>query len=165
MIALRIEDIKHFTSKLFVGETFDEFLMKEVSIVTFNLFTMDGHIRHGYYTEEELEESKVEEFSTWRMVKPLCFSVIKGKKLPGSFQIVLQLSPSGVREFLNSRQIPMNEDQITGLYINIRYEEGKLYCVTGTSVSFFTMDKTLDQEWDGSVKEFLKQSQIEFVEE
>ena len=55
MIALRIEDIRQFTAKLFVGETFDHFLIKEAEIVTFNVFTIDGHIRQGYYSEEELE--------------------------------------------------------------------------------------------------------------
>ena len=45
MIALRIEDIRQFTAKLFVGETFDHFLIKEAEIVTFNVFTIDGHIR------------------------------------------------------------------------------------------------------------------------
>ena len=37
MIALRIEDIRQFTAKLFVGETFDHFLIKEAEIVTFNV--------------------------------------------------------------------------------------------------------------------------------
>jgi len=42
MIALKIEDLKLFTSKLFVGEVFDQFLAKEAVIVTFNTFTIDG---------------------------------------------------------------------------------------------------------------------------
>ena len=165
MIALRIEDIRQFTSKLFVGEIFDRFLLKEASIVTFNSFTIDGRIRQGYFTEEELEEGKIEEFSFWRMAKPFCFSLIKGKKLPGSFRIVLQPDTATVERFLNANQIGLTAEQVSGLYMNIRYEEGKLHCITGTSVTFFTLDKTLDTVWDEKVREFLKYNQIAFEEE
>ena len=89
MIALKIEDMKQFTARLFMGETFDHFLIREAEIITFNVFTIDGHIRQGYYSEEELEENQLEELSSWKMIRPYCFSLIKGKKLPGSFQIVL----------------------------------------------------------------------------
>ena len=51
MIALRAEDVRTFTSKLFVKEDFDQFLVKEIEIVTFNRFTIDGHIRQGYFGE------------------------------------------------------------------------------------------------------------------
>ena len=35
MIALKVEDVKTFTSKLFLKEDFDSFLVKEVNIVTY----------------------------------------------------------------------------------------------------------------------------------
>lgn len=160
MIALKIEDVKSFTSKLFVKEAFDAFLVKEVSIVTYNSFTIDGHIRQGYYTEEELEENRIEEFSSWKMLRPFCFSLIKGKKLPGSFKIVLQLPPVNVEKFASGIGAGIDGSQIQGLYLNIRYEDGALYCVTGTSLNFFTMDKTLEAEWDKSVKAFLRSQEI-----
>lgn len=164
MIALRIENIKQFTSKLFVGEVFDQFLVKEANIVTFNTFTIDGNIRPGYYSKDEAEEEKIGKLSAWNMIKPFCFSLIKGKKLPGSFRIILQMPGEGKRSFLTSRGIPLTADQVNGLYINIRYEEEILTCLTGTSVSIFTMDKTLDEEWDHAFKCFLKQNQITFEE-
>ena len=49
---LKIEDMKQFTASLFLGEVFDSFLLKEAEIVTFNMFTIDGRVRHGYYSEE-----------------------------------------------------------------------------------------------------------------
>ena len=57
MVSLKIEDIKTFTSSLFIGSLFDEFLMREAQVVTYNSFTIDGRIRSGYYTEEEVQES------------------------------------------------------------------------------------------------------------
>ena len=93
MVALKVEDVRSFTFKLFVKEDFDRFLVKEINIITYNSFTIDGHVRQGYYTQEELEENRIEDFSSWKMLRPLCFSLIKGKKLPGSFHIVLSLAP------------------------------------------------------------------------
>ena len=55
MIALKAEDVKSFTTKLFVREDFDAFLVKEVNITTYNSFSIDGHVKQGYYTEEERE--------------------------------------------------------------------------------------------------------------
>ena len=49
MTAEQIEDIKGLTSKLFLGESFDAFLVREAQIVTYNSFTIDGHIRKNFY--------------------------------------------------------------------------------------------------------------------
>ena len=143
MIALKAEDVKSFTTKLFVREDFDAFLVKEVNITTYNSFSIDGHVKQGYYTEEEREENHIEEFSSWKTLRPFCFSLIKGKKLPGA---------------------GIEESQIQGLYLNIRYDDGKMYCITGTSLNFFTMDKTLDLEWDKAVKQFLQSHEIPCTE-
>lgn len=160
MIALKVEDVRSFTSKLFVKEDFDRFLVKEAAIVTYNSFSIDGHIRQGYYTDEELEENRIESFSSWKMLRPICFSLIKGKKLPGSFHIVLLLAPSDVEKFASASGSTVSGEQIQGLYLNIRYEDGALYCVTGTSLNVFTMDKTLETEWDRSVTQFMRSHEI-----
>ena len=160
MIALRAEDVRTFTSKLFVKEDFDQFLVKEIEIVTFSRFTIDGHIRQGYFGEGELEERKIEELSSWKMLRPICFALIKGKKLPGSFRIVLQLSPGAVEKFVKNSGLGITESQIQGLYLNIRYEEGVLYCVTGTSLYVFTLDKALETEWDRTVERFMREHDI-----
>ncbi len=155
MIALKAEDVKDFTSKLFLGEAFDSFLVKEAKIVTYNQFSIDGHIRKGYFGPEEMEEKGIEEFSSWSMLRPFCFSLIKGKKLPESFHIVLQLSPRGTERFADSSGCGIDGKQIQGLYLNIRYEDSALYCITGVGLTFFTTDKTLEREWDEGVKKFL----------
>ncbi len=163
MVALKIEDLKRFTSRLFVGDTFDKWLVREVSIVTFNTFAIDGRIRQGYYSEEELEEKQIEDFSAWKDLKPFCFSLIKGKKLPESFQIVLQAAPSEVNAFLQRSGVEFRADQISGLYLNIRYENGVLHCVTGTSLNIFTLDRQVETEWDEAVKLCLKESELPYI--
>ena len=49
--------------------------------------------------DEELEANQIESFSSWKVLRPVCFSLIKGKKLPGSFHIVLLLPPSDTEKF------------------------------------------------------------------
>lgn len=165
MISVKIEDIKSFTSKLFVGEVFDRFLIKEASISTYNTFTIDGTIKSGYYSQEEMEEQNIGTYSSWSTLKPFCFSLIKGKRLPVSFRIILLMPEDGTERFLSARRIGFPKEQVKGLYVNIRYEEEKLTCITGTSVSVFTLDKTLDEEWDEGFKGFLKKNEIPFIEE
>ena len=147
MVALKIEELKDFTRKLFVEEVFDWWMMREAVITTFNMFTIDGRIRKGYFMEQELEEKGIGELSPWKLVRPVCFSLIKGKRLPESFRITLQLPGARVEQFLQSVQPDFKAEQVSGLYLNIRYEEQKLYCVTGTSLNVFTLDKKIEQEW------------------
>lgn len=165
MVALKIEDIKTCTAKLFLGEEFDSFLMREAQIVTFNSFTIDGHIRKGYYTSQELEEKQMEHLSYWKALRPFCFSLIKGKRLPERFSITLQLPEREIAWFLERRGLSVSSETIQALCMNIRYEEGTMSVVTATSLAFFTLDKSIDMEWDGFVQEFLKTGGIAFTRE
>lgn len=164
MIAVQIDDVKAFASQLFVGELFDKFLVREAQIVTFNSFSIDGHIRQGYYTTEELEEKQIEDMSLWAAIKPVCFSLIKGKKLPGSFKIDFQLAPRNVERFMKQCQTILTQEAVNGLYLSVRYENGELSCVTGVSLNVFTLDKLIDREWDEMVRKFLLKHEIAFEE-
>ena len=164
MVALKIAELKDFTRKLFVEEVFDWWMMREAVITTFNMFTIDGRIRKGYFMEQELEEKGIGELSPWKLVRPVCFSLIKGKRLPESFRITLQLPGARVEQFLQSVQPDFKAEQVSGLYLNIRYEEQKLYCVTGTSLNVFTLDRKIEQEWDETVKRFLRKREIVYTE-
>ncbi|MCC8060130.1 MAG: DUF5721 family protein [Clostridiales bacterium] len=165
MIALKMEDIRLFTSRLFVGEAFDSWLVREAMIVTFNTFTIDGHTRRGFFSEEEMEAEKIGELSSWRQLRPFCYSLIRGKKLPESFRITLQLSPENVEKFLKSISPGFTAGQIAGLYLDIRYENLALHCVSGTSLKVFTLDKQIEQEWDGAVRRYMKELKLPYVEE
>lgn len=164
MVALQIADLRLFTKKLFIGETFDRFLVREARIVTFNTFSIDGKVRQGYYSDEEREEGKVKSYSSWKVLRPFCFSLIKGNRLPESFAIVFKLPPDSTERFLKERGSAWLPGQVGGLYINVRYEEQALSCITGLSMNQFTMDRSLEQEWDDSVRAFLKKEEIVFEE-
>ena len=164
MTGFQMDQIRAITSKLFVGDTFDHFLVKEAEIITFNRFSIDGHLRKEFYTAEEREEMGMKQLSTWAMITPFCFSLIKGRRLPESFRIVLKLPQEKARDFLETRELPIRPEQLEGLYLNIRYENGGVVCLTGTSLNFFTLDKTVEEQWAEEVKEFFKRESLELQE-
>lgn len=155
MIALKINSLKSFMENLLMGSKFDSFLVSEVSLTTYNTFTIDGHIQKAFYTTEEYEQLPQKEFSLWHTLKPLCYSLMKGTKLPNRFKIILLLSENAVKSFLDSRNLTFSPENVNGLFLNLKYEENSLTCTTGTSLNFFTLDKSLENAWDNFIKEFL----------
>ena len=107
MIALQIQEIKQFMSKLLLSPTFDNFLLVEGSVTTYNTFYIDGRIHKDFFTEEELEERalNVRTFSLWKEVKPFCLELIKGKKTPLGFKFVFQLSKENTAKLLTTTGI------------------------------------------------------------
>lgn len=149
MKSINITDVKNFMSKLLIKEDFDNFLLEEASITTFNTFTIDGHIHKNYYTSEEYEALRNTELSYWSTIKPICFELIKGKKTPSRFKIILKADENLV--------VKISEDSsnILGLYLNIKYEDGILNCITATSMKSFTLDRTIDDTWDKYIDTYI----------
>ena len=49
----------------------------------------------------------------------------------------------------------------TPLNLNFHYDGSTLQCITGTSLKTFSMDKSIEREWDTEVKSILKSKNIE----
>ena len=162
MIALQIADIRHFMKKLLLSESFDRFLLLEGSITTFWTFHMDGQLQKAYYTGEEQEQIDDRSLAYWEEIRPFCFELIKGKRTPLAFRFTFQLSASNTEKLLHQTGVAIPPEQIRGLLLNIRYDGRTLQCTTGTSLTVFTMDKTLDQAWDSMIQKFLHQQEIPF---
>lgn len=77
MKALKAEDLRAFTQALFLGTVFDRFLLREAEFRTFCTFTVNGAAEVRWYSEEELESERVEEYTSWEKLKPLCFGLIR----------------------------------------------------------------------------------------
>jgi len=166
MIALQIQDIKNFMSKLLLSQTFDNFLLVEGSVTTYNTFRIEGRVHKDFFTAEEIEEKELEnrEFSLWEEVKPFCLELIKGKKTPLSFKFTFQLPKENTAKLLTSAGITsIQSENISGLLLNIRFDNGTLCVITATNLTLFTLDKSLEHAWDDMVKRFLKQQEISFL--
>ena len=166
MKAYRIKDVKNFMGKLLGSESFDSFLLAEGTITTYNTFVIDGHMVKEFFVGDVNDDNKLPpyEFSEWKAMRSLCFDLIKGKKTPSSFKFVLLLSPQNLERTLSSIQSSFTGNDITGVFLNIRFHNQQLILTTGISYRIFSVDKTLDNEWDRLVKQFLKQHEIAFEE-
>lgn len=162
MISMKVLDVKAFMSSLLIHSIFDEFLLCELDITTFNQFHVSGKLNKEWYTSEELEE--LEEYSRWTEVKPFAFQIMKGNKTPQSIKIVLQFPGRNVLKIIEEMKLQFSSDDISGLYLNIRFEHDEVHIITGTSLKTFTLDKSLEHEWDSYIKNFLKQNSIPFEE-
>lgn len=161
MISLQINDVKSFMNRLLLSDYFDAFYLSEAVFTTLCTFRIDGTLQKDYYTREEQEELHLEKqtCALWKQVRPFCLDLIKGKHTPLDFKIVFRLSPSNTEKLLRQAGLSMTAGDINGLFLNIRFQTGSLTCTTGTSLSMFTLDKTLDSLWDKMIQKYL----IDFV--
>lgn len=160
MIQLIIEDVKKLTDLLFVQETFDRFLMSEAHFVTGITIDLDGTLNSDYYDTDELSVLSDRRTVTWGTMKKLCFQIIKGRKLPKRFRIVLKLAEADIPAWLVKNGLNTPSDAIKGLFITFRYENQLLSCISGTALSIFTTDKTLDQAWDKQIVRMFKSIEV-----
>ena len=164
MQSLQIPDVKDFMAKLLTTEFFDAFLLSEASITTFTQFQIDGTYHPDYFGNvEEDASSPAPLATTWKLVRPFFFDLVKGKHTPLNFKIIFRLADYNTEKLLKQAGIPLHAGDVAGLFLNIHYNGKEVSCVTGTSVRIFTLDRSLDRAWDDMVQKFLKQKKIPFL--
>lgn len=163
MISLQVKVTKNMMNALLASECFDAFLLEEAAITTFNTFHIDGHIVKDFYTADEHSEL-ASEFSLWRDIRPFCFQLIKGKKTPVSFRVVLHAPTALVEKIAADPECGVAANMIRALALNIRYDNGHVLCVTGSAYNTFLMDKSAEKLWDAHVRHMLSELNIDFEE-
>lgn len=161
MISLNVSEVKIFMAKLLMNDTFDSFLLHELELATFTTFTING-FNEAFFTKEELEERGENKAVQWSDVRQTVFTMIKGNKTPLSLKIVFKLPLSRCAELVQNSGGKLRMEEIGGLYLNVKFEKGELHIITGAAIKTFTLDKTLEQEWDNEVRNILKASGIAF---
>ncbi|MFG6369881.1 MAG: hypothetical protein K1W16_15975 [Lachnospiraceae bacterium] len=168
MIALEIKITKNIMNALLLSEQFDSFLVEEAVITTYNTFHIDGHLVKDFYTHEELELLEKEEkstiFSCWKDIRPFCLQLIKGKKTPVSFRVVLHATPQLIEKIAANPECGVTANLIRSLVLNIRYDNGKVTCITGSAFTTFVMDKSVDRLWDAYMRQLLSDFGLDFEE-
>ena len=148
---------KSCMAHLLLKDTFDSFSFIEGQITTFNTFQIDGYLQKEFF-----DEAPKQTYSHWKDVRDFCFNIIRGKRTPLSFKIVLALNENAYADFLSAHQITTyRPEDIRGLYLNFHYNGSTLQCVTGISMKTFTLDKSLEKEWDQHAEGFFKSHGVE----
>lgn len=166
MIALHILEIKDFMNKLLTGDIFDHFLLQEACIQSDLTVTIDGKLTPDFYSAEELETQGLVScaFLPFGRVRSRCFDLIKGKRTPVFFKFVFLLSPDNLERTLAQTHSSFHPQDITGMFLNLKFQNGELFITNGISYRIFSVDKGLEQEWDSLIKLFLKNHEIGFEE-
>lgn len=164
MIALQLVDIKDFMNKLLGTDLFDHFLLPEATINTYVNHTIDGHLNPDFFHPEDeqydlLSQTAICPFS---LLRPTCFQLIKGTHTPLAFKFVFQLSPENQKRTIEKSGCNFKPEDISGMFLNIKFQDQKLTCTTGISYKIFSMDKSLEQEWDRLIRVFFKNNKIPF---
>lgn len=165
MTALELVDIKDFMNKLLGTDLMDHFLMPEAVITTYVTHTIDGHTHPDFYspTDDGYDQLCEDTICPFSLLRPVCFQLMKGRRTPLSFQFVFQLSPENQKRTVERSGCNFRPEDISGMYLNLRYQDKRLICTTGISYRSFSLDKSLEQEWDRLVGLFLKSHQIPFT--
>ena len=156
MIAINVISKNEFMNAIFIKDTFDYMLVSELELTTINTFSVDGRINKDFIKKNELEEPE-DDFISRGSIRHICFEIIKGKNAPLKFKITLKLPNSYIEKMLTSVDTNIEASQVLGMYIHINYENNKLNVTTGTSLSIFTMDKSIDKFWDKQITTLLNQ--------
>ncbi|MBE5944357.1 MAG: hypothetical protein E7258_05510 [Lachnospiraceae bacterium] len=147
-----IEDIKSYMNDLLSGDKFDSFYLYELRLKTSLDYYINGNLNKDFFDEDERAEK--EDYVSWGHIKPIVFELIKGKRLPISFKLILMFNKENIIRLVEMNNLPIKPEDITGLFMNIYYEAGKLVVTTGTSLKIFTLDKTLEHIWDDTVGKY-----------
>lgn len=155
MQSIHINSTKAFMSSLLKGELFDFMEVREVNIQTFISYSMNCKLNKDFfedYEREELEE-KNRDFCLWGDIRNFAFEIIKGKRTPKSFKIVLSLPVIYLKEI---------HDDASALFLNLNYDGKIITCITGCSRRSFTLDKTVDILWDEYIINFFNKNNVLF---
>lgn len=150
MISFVVHDTKEFMNLLLKQNRFDDFCIRNIDIVTFALFQMDGTKNKEYYSLAE-QELIQENYCYWKELKPYVFQIIKGQKLPKYIKIVFSVPAQKQKEICT---VPAN------YFLNVLFEKNTVICTTGCSLKTFTMDKSAEFVWDKWVETFFHQIHI-----
>lgn len=157
MVLFEIENADEFMNSLFVKEWLDLMELVEGEITTFCNIKIDGRRYLEWYDSQEKENREsAGEFITWKEYKQQAFQLIRGKKVPLLFRLVLRLPESRLEKLMEAAGGELLPEDIQGMYLNIKYEKKLLRIVTGASLRKFSTDRSLEREWDDQVGAALK---------
>ena len=115
-------------------------------------------INKSYYEDEESMS-----YSYWKDLKPLCFDLIKGKRLPVSFKIVLKLDEYNIEKFIEDNSLNIFKDKLKECFINIIYEDKALTLTNGIFLNDFILDKSAQSAWDKYILDILDKANISYI--
>ena len=151
MEIFEIEEKADYIRELFVSK-YDSFYLYEARVKTKLDYYINGKLNKAYFDSEQAEE--LPEYIEWKDIKQTVYDYIRGKRLPIAFKIILMFNRENINRLLEMNHLPVSSEDVEALFLNVVYEHETLSVTTGTSLKIFTLDKTLEQVWDDTVKKY-----------
>lgn len=151
MEIFEIEEKADYMRELFANR-YDSFYLYEARVKTKLDYYVNGKLNKDYFDSEQAEE--LPEYIEWKDIKQTVYDYIKGTRLPIALKIILMFNRENVNRLLEMNHLPVNSEDVSALFLNVVYEHDTLSVTTGTSLKIFTLDKTLEQVWDDTVKKY-----------
>lgn len=162
MQTIEILDVKQFMQLLLKTDTFHSCSMLQAELHTDISIHLDGHLIPGYYTKDELADfaGNPDELLPWQLARDRVFALIKGNRTPSLMKIVLKPDHNLTQELAAQSGTGLRAEDIDGLYLNILFQNNRLFLTCGVSYRIFTLDKTLEQTFAAYTLELLKHNCI-----
>lgn len=137
----KIPEVKEFMNMLLTKETFDDFLLVSATAQGKGSLSLEGRLpeENGYYRLP---------YGNFRGV---LFAFIKGKELPKSVKVILELSNENAQ-----RLFPGQFQDGDSASITIYFREDGLFVVAGFASETFSMDRSKEHDWERYIEGYLK---------
>jgi hypothetical protein len=144
------EDTKKFMNMLLKEEKFDKLECRGCEITTFVSYEIDGKLNKDFFDEEPKRI-----YTRWGEIRPLIFTLIKGKRKPKVFKIILALGEDGTEKL---------HPNAKACFLNISFENNIVVFTTGTAQKEFALNKEVDEAWETAMKAFFKKLGLAVME-
>ena len=148
MKIFEITDKKAYLNELFAGDRFESFYLYELRCRSDMDYYVSGKLAE---TEEAADTSG---YAVWGEVRKKLLTVIGTEDIPKTMKLVLMFNRDNILRLIEMNNIPLSPESVGGLFINISLDQNGMTATTGTSIKEFTMDKTLEHTWDGTVEKY-----------
>ena len=98
----------------------------------------------------------MEDYTSWKKLRPVCFGLIRGKRTPLSFKITFRLPPAEEEKLLLESS-GIRREELGGFFLSLKFEDGKLLCISAASVNRFPPDRMLEEAWDRRTEDFFRE--------
>lgn len=129
MKAFQINDNKGFMKVLLSGDSFDEWILSEATVIKGASLILEGIPTGDSPTK-------------YKSLKNIIFEFIRGKETPSYMKFVL-LFPEAAEGVLSRS-------------LNVLFRDGMITVTTGVALEGFSLDRSIENDWDVKVTAFLE---------
>lgn len=152
MNSFQIADIRKFMSQMLLHDTFDAFTLSEATVKTAASFVVDGKINADFFDDDSRPE---EEYIQYGKIRGFFYDIIKGRSTPVYFKFVFHAPESLKEQIISAADTSLSPSDVNALTFTATFKDGELTVLSGTNMSAFSLDRTIDQQWDRYVENFL----------